>query len=388
MMSDVKVSVIMPSLNVKSYIEQCIESVINQTLKDIEIICVDAYSEDGTLEILEEYAKKDSRIKILYSDKKSYGHQMNLGIGAASGEYIGIVETDDFIDEKMFETLYELTNNGSTDISKVSFYHYFNDGFKRKDWEKKNIPASSFSVYEYSNILNGHPSIWAGIYKRSFLKENNITFIEAPGGGWVDNPFFFETMLAAESITYSKNQLYYYRQDNPDSSTNNLADLTLPMSRMMDNLDVLNQFSCDNEDIHVALYVRIFWHVRDVLTKDNFQKQKKEALTSIYEVFNRLDDNIIISNFSIEDQKLYYKYSSPLNMGVDLCNLSNDDFDNILKENDFLYDYISKIEKENGNEIMKNKKLSKKLNNIMNSKSYKMSLLLSKPINKIRNILK
>ena len=102
------VSVILPSLNVKPFIEECVESVINQTLENIEIICVDAGSDDGTLEILEDYANKDSRIKILRSDKRSYGHQMNLGIAAAEGEYVGILETDDYVEEDMYESLYEL----------------------------------------------------------------------------------------------------------------------------------------------------------------------------------------------------------------------------------------------------------------------------------------
>ena len=100
-----KVSVIMPSLNVVQYIQECMESVVRQTLSDIEIICVDAGSTDGTLEILQEFAKKDQRISIIVSDKKSYGYQMNLGLKAAKGEYIGIVETDDFIEPNMYEDL-------------------------------------------------------------------------------------------------------------------------------------------------------------------------------------------------------------------------------------------------------------------------------------------
>ena len=92
-----KVSIIMPSLNVASYIEECMESVIHQSLQDIEILCVDAGSTDGTLEILNEYAKKDGRIRVIKSDRKSYGCQMNLGMKKASGKYIGIVETDDYL---------------------------------------------------------------------------------------------------------------------------------------------------------------------------------------------------------------------------------------------------------------------------------------------------
>ena len=80
------VSILMPSLNVVKYISECMESVIRQTLKDIEIICIDAGSTDGTFEKLVEYTEKDNRIRIIKSDRKSYGYQMNLGIDAAKGE--------------------------------------------------------------------------------------------------------------------------------------------------------------------------------------------------------------------------------------------------------------------------------------------------------------
>ena len=164
----------MPSLNVEPFIEECILSVINQTLHEIEIICVDAGSTDGTLDILNKYAQTDSRIKIYHSDKKSYGYQMNLGISKAQGQYIGIVETDDFIDEEMYETLYGLTDDGKMDIAKVNFYHYYDESFKSPSMLKRNLPESPFTAYENADILKGHPSIWAAIYKKSFLEDNNI----------------------------------------------------------------------------------------------------------------------------------------------------------------------------------------------------------------------
>ena len=375
-MSDVKISVIMPSLNVKPFIEECIESVINQTLEDIEIICVDAGSTDGTLEIIDKLSKADSRIKMLHSDKKSYGHQMNMGISYANGEYIGIVETDDFIDENMYEKLYGLTDNATADIAKVNFYHYYNDSTKRKDGSKVKLPSKPFSAYDYSNILNGHPSIWAAIYKKSFLKENNISFMEAPGGGWVDNPFLFQTMLAAKSIVYNSEPFYYYREENPDSSSNNLSDLTLPMRRMMDNLDVLEEFSCTNENVINALYIRIFWHLKDVLTRDNFEEQKFDVLTSIYNVFKRLDENIVNKYFSIEDQKLFYKFSSPLSIIESV--MSKEDYENLIRENDFLYSSVSMLENDNEKLIKENKDLSKSLEKIKGSKAFKAYSLFKK----------
>ena len=116
-----KVSVIMPSLNVAPYIRECMESVIHQTLRDIEILCVDAGSTDGTWEILEEYAQADRRIKLFHSEKKSYGYQMNLGLKEAVGEYIGIVETDDYILPEMYEELYAYAVEHDADFVKSDF---------------------------------------------------------------------------------------------------------------------------------------------------------------------------------------------------------------------------------------------------------------------------
>lgn len=107
------VSVIMPSLNVVKYIDECIQSVLNQSLKEIGIICVDAGSTDGTYERLKEYETNDSRVRVILSDKRSYGYQVNLGIKESNAKYIGIVETDDYVDENMFGILYHRAKNNN-----------------------------------------------------------------------------------------------------------------------------------------------------------------------------------------------------------------------------------------------------------------------------------
>ena len=101
------ISVLIPSLNSQDYIKQCVESVIGQTLEDIEILCIDAGSDDKTLEILNQLAAEDSRITIFNSDKRSYGYQMNIGLDNSNGEYIAIVESDDFIEKNMLADLYD-----------------------------------------------------------------------------------------------------------------------------------------------------------------------------------------------------------------------------------------------------------------------------------------
>ena len=93
-MDNVGISVIMPSLNVGEYIEECLCSVLSQSYQDIEVLVIDAGSTDGTKEIILKYAQLDSRIKLIHSVKKSYGYQMNLGIDSAKGRYIASVDTE------------------------------------------------------------------------------------------------------------------------------------------------------------------------------------------------------------------------------------------------------------------------------------------------------
>ena len=308
---NIKVSIIMPSLNVRDYIEECIESVIKQSLKEIEIICVDAGSDDGTLEILEEYAEGDDRIKLIHSDMRSYGHQVNMGISEADGEYIGIVETDDFIDEKMYETLYSLTDNASCDIVKSNFYYFqdWNSSMVKQNTSRWNVPINEkFTAYEYADISLGHPSIWAAIYKKTFLDENKITFMEIPGGAWVDNPFLYRTLLSAKSMKYVDEPFYYYRISNPDSSTNNIGDLTMPMQRALELFDVLEEYPYD-ENILINLYFRVFTYMREILNMD-LESQKHEVFTYFKKAIDRMDEGIVKKSMTFPNKMIYNGVSS------------------------------------------------------------------------------
>lgn len=115
----IKISILIPSFNSILYIKECLESVVNQSLKEIEILCIDAYSDDGTLEVLQEYALKDKRVKIILSDKKSLGYQLNLGLKEAQGKYFTIVESDDYAHFLMCEKLWALSQNYDCDMIKA-----------------------------------------------------------------------------------------------------------------------------------------------------------------------------------------------------------------------------------------------------------------------------
>lgn len=313
-----KISVIMPSLNVGDYMEQCLSSVLNQSLKEIEVICVDAGSTDQTLDIIKNHQKNDDRIKIINSDKKSYGHQVNLGLKEANGIYISIVETDDYIDENMLLDLYESSQNNTVDIIKANFY-YLNDYGDEielvKDTAKNFLtPNQVFTLKEQPLFIEGHPSIWAGIYLKEFLENNNISFLEVPKGGWVDNPFFYETAIKAQKIIYLDKQVYYYRITNPNSSTNDFNDNTLPMKRILDIYDVLEENKVQDENIILFFYKRLFRYIEIILENndDDLYSLDYETCCYIQKVLKKVDSSLVrcelISNFKV----LYYKFMSPL----------------------------------------------------------------------------
>lgn len=224
-----KVSIVIPSLNSIRYIEECLQSVLNQTLQEIEILCVDANSTDGTLEYLKELESKDKRLKVLLSQKKSYGHQMNLGIKAAKGEYLGIVESDDYIKPNMYEELYKIAKEKECDVVKGDMLEFVDKNGERIfthtrliNWTKclyqKNLNAKDMRVFTQSGIMN--PS---GIFKLSFLKENQIYHNESLGAAYQDTGFWFFTHLFAQKMFFVNQAFYCYRQDNESSSVNNIS---------------------------------------------------------------------------------------------------------------------------------------------------------------------
>ncbi len=215
-----KISVVVPVYNVEKYLKECIDSIINQTLEDIEIICVNDGSTDSSLEILNDYAKKDSRIIVINKSNSGYGHTMNMGLNAASGEYIGIIESDDFADKNMFEDLYKLAKEYDADIVKGDWYNYWS----KNKFARKNNRISSAKTLKLTNskqdksLLRINPSVWSAIYKKEFLNKYNIRFLETPGASYQDLAFSFKIFALAERVILTDKAYLYYRQDNMNSS--------------------------------------------------------------------------------------------------------------------------------------------------------------------------
>lgn len=218
-----KVSIILPIYNAEPYLRECLESVINQTLKNIEIICVNDGSTDNSVNIIKEYAQRDIRISYIDKPNAGYGQTMNCGIAAANGEYIGIVEPDDFIKPDMYETLYNKAKELDLDIVKSDYLQFetINGAY---EYKKINIFPDR---HYYNRILspeNDEKMLYimtinpAGIFRRKFLEENNIYHNESPGASYQDNGFFVQTMYQASKIYFMDKPFYCYRQDNPNQS--------------------------------------------------------------------------------------------------------------------------------------------------------------------------
>lgn len=222
-----KITVIMPSYNVAPYIRECMDSVLSQSLTDLEILCVDAGSEDGTFEILQSYAQQDSRIRLIRSEKKSYGYQMNLGLGEACGEYIGIVETDDYIESRMYEELYACAKENDADFVKADFDAFTTIAGEGRVFLRYFVAKGSSAAYNRlfstQDYMDSRQSIdvfiWNGIYKRSFLEQHHIGFQETPGAAFQDCGFRYLVALYVKRGYFLRKSFYRYRRDNIGSST-------------------------------------------------------------------------------------------------------------------------------------------------------------------------
>ena len=222
---NIKVSIIVPIYNVEKYLDECLTSVLNQTLDDIEIICVNDGSTDDSLNIIKSYAQKDSRVKIIDKENAGYGHSMNIGMDLASGEYIGIVESDDYVLPEMFEYLYTHAKEFDLDFVKSNFNRFYGKDediikqFNKIAFDDKNYniilkPSENKECFRF--IMN----TWSGIYKTTFLRQHNIRHHETPGASFQDNGFWFKANVYAEKTMYLPEAYYMNRRDNPDSSVN------------------------------------------------------------------------------------------------------------------------------------------------------------------------
>lgn len=289
-----KVSIIIPFNNVEQYIKECLDSVVNQKLKDIEIICVDDASEDSSRKIVEEYAKQDNRIKIIdIKTRQGQGYARNRAMEIAQGEYIGFVDADDYIESDMFVELYAKAKLNDNDITicQAREYDDINEKFVLSDYYSLNVLSDIkdrvFSAKDVKDeLLNINVVLWNKIYKKSYLEKIGEKFPE--GYIYEDLPFFFATFLPAERIQILWKNFYIYRINRKNSTMQQFNN------KILDRLDMVSltyeklkqfEFLSDIMDKIKGWIINDLFH-RYTLLKENYQR---EFFFKMKKIFKNLD---------------------------------------------------------------------------------------------------
>lgn len=287
-----KVSVVVPVYNVEKYLKECLDSITSQTLKDIEIIVIDDGSPDRCGEIIDSYANKDKRIIPIHQKNSGYSKSVNKGIQLARGEYIGIIESDDWIEPNMYETLYKNAKLHNTDITKGGFWKYNSTLPKNRQNEyyknPSNIdlrlaPSHAFHITEWPQLIAFHASIWSSIYRADFVKK--IKLEDTAGASYQDFPFMIETLCRAKKISIIPDGFVHWRND-PDqgNSTSAKGEKLLFMAKNSETgVKIVKKLGLI-EKLKEPLYVHILWANTTFFLNisKKYQKEYYENLRAIF----------------------------------------------------------------------------------------------------------
>lgn len=212
-----KVSVIVPVYNVEKYLKRCLDSLINQTLSDINIICINDGSKDSSLQILEQYAQKDSRIVIYNQQNSGLSVARNTGLEHASGEYIGFVDSDDWVDLDFYEKLYNSAKNNNADIAVADFIReHPNKKPKRLKLKEEKIYTTPEDKFMICKVYR-EGCVWNKIYRTEFIKSINLKFV--PKMYYEDRDFTIRSLYFSKKLVTTPNTYYRYFV-NPKSIVN------------------------------------------------------------------------------------------------------------------------------------------------------------------------
>lgn len=299
-----KITILIPIYNVEKFLQQCLESIISQTLQDIEIICINDGSTDSSLEIIKSYQGRDSRIKLIDKSNSGYGASMNLGLEQATGEYIGIVEPDDFVKKEMFSDLYALAQMHDADVVKSDYYEFYT---KKQQARKSGKISKSFAnriitAKDNLKILKILPSIWSAIYKREFLNKNNIRFLETSGASYQDTSFSFKVLTLAKKLYFTQNAYLYYRIDNENSSVKSaekvyaICDEYNEITSFLEKNPEIKKFA--NDIKLIKEYANYLWNAKRISVK--YRKKFIEEFSRIFQGYEQKGELT---------EKFYNKYS-------------------------------------------------------------------------------
>ena len=298
------ISVIIPVFNVKDYLTECLESVVNQTYKNLEIIIVDDASTDGSSEICDNYAKMDNRIKVFHQEKnQGQSVARNKGIDNSKGNIITFIDSDDFIHERMIEVLYENLNKFNADISFCDFSREAID----KDIKSKPKLIEKYTMYETLYERN-NPVVGncAKLYKKSIF--DNIRY---PEGKIYEDAFIIHRIIEnAEKFVFIDDKLYYWRIRKGSTTEQNYT------LKFLDYLDVSHdRMKFMKERKYDYFYAREFYRYINKL-KWNYKKIKKhfpsekgkmkELIIEFNKMYNKKTRKLIMNKRLRLNMDLFY----------------------------------------------------------------------------------
>lgn len=305
-----KVSVVVPVYNVERYLAECVDSILRQTLKDIEVILVDDGSPDGCGRMIDDYARRDARVVPVHQPNRGYGAAVNRGIAMARGAYVGIVESDDWIEPDMYEKLYASALANDTDVTKGGFFVYRSAAAdpRERDVVFRNTdevdlwraPEGAFRITDWPALLAFHPSIWSSIYRADFIKAIGIP--ETAGASYQDFPFIMQVLTRARRISVVKQCFVHWRNDPQQGNSTSAGGrklLVMPQSTLAARKII------EESGLYEALKEPFFVH----------------ASWANYEFFNRIEMRYKKEYFDLMrevlrpikgDKTFRYQYFSPI----------------------------------------------------------------------------
>lgn len=384
----IKVSVIVPIYNGEKYLEECLDSICNQTLTEIEIICVDDGSTDKSYEILEEYKRNDNRIKLFRQCNLFAGAARNLGKANARGEYLVFWDCDDFFELTALEKMYHRITETDADICVCGGKRYYQNAEKLYPWpgymNKKRVPAEVFNREtneEY--ILNfTNEATWNKMFRRSFVEDRELDFQGIRNGN--DVYFVVNALCMAEKIAWIEEPLVNYRVNQENSLVGTLSKSALtPFQAWIDTAENLKENGIFPERSFVNKFcVAMFYLLRNIRTKEAFYETVTFLKESGFEKLN-----------IVERDACYYHNKNHGDLVQHILNDTAEDFRDYL-----MFATYIELTEENAKVRLKNeeiekhkrkiKKLEKELDDIKNCNSYKAGKIVTYVPRKIKKLIK
>ncbi len=278
-----QVSILVPIYNVAKFLPHCLESLLRQTLTSLEIICINDGSTDNSLEIIHHFAAQDPRVIVINKLNTGYGDSMNYGLREAKGKYIGILESDDWIEFDAFQKLFQLAESCQADIVKANHFRDHTSGESVKNPEILPEDAGfCFCPRAEKKVFRFGPAIWSQLYRREFLEKHKINFLPTPGASYQDISFNFKVWSLAERAILTDEAFVYYLIDNASSSINNpgkvycVVEEYAEVERFLRESGLYEQLS---GELEVAKFLSYHWNLQRLeprLAKEFYQRFRAE----------------------------------------------------------------------------------------------------------------